>query len=132
MKMQQDVKLKSKEQKLELVLLSLFLFFIVVIIIGIVNQSRGINQDTILTPSFFFSGGIFFILFGFNGIARGQLIEKWTPWVLGSWIKAMTRLFVKQEDDKEKNAWKISLGITALIAGVVCIATGSYDLYRHI
>ena len=132
MKMQQDAKLDPKEQKLEWILLILWLFFMLLIIVGIINQSRGINYDYLLTPLFFFSGGLFFFLFGFNGLAKKQLVEKWTPYILSAWIKLITRLFVTRDNDKERNAWKITLGTVAVIAVLICWITAFYDLYKHL
>jgi membrane protein CcdC involved in cytochrome C biogenesis len=131
MKMQQDVKLNPKEQKLGWILLALFLFLMILIIVGITSQSRGVNYDYLLTPLFFFSGGLFFFFFGFNGLAKKQLVEKWAPYIFSAWIKLIARLFVTRANDKERDAWKITLGIVALIIGLICWITAFYDLYKR-
>jgi hypothetical protein len=130
--MQQDIKLSSGEQKLEWTLLVILFVFLLVIIAGIISQSRGVNYDYLLTPLFFFSGGLFFLLLGFNGLAKKQLVEKWTPDFLSSWIKAITRLIVPGDHDKKNEAWKISLGLVAISTGFICWITAFYDLYKHL
>ena len=131
MNMQQDLETNSKAEKLEWALLALFSFAMLLVVIGIISQSQGVNRDTLLVPSFFLSGGLFFVLFGTNGLTNGKLVEKWTPYVLRAWIKGITRLFIASSIDREKDAWKLTLGMIALIVGGGCIATGLYDLYKH-
>ena len=132
MEMQQSIKLNSKEQKLEWTLLALASVFIILIIVGVISQSRGVNYDYILVPAFFFSGGLFFLLFGLNGIAKGQLIEKWSPFVLTAWTKAIMQIFVMKEKGAQTDVWKITLGLAAVLVGLICIATAINDIYKHL
>ena len=132
MEMQKGVKLNTREQILEWTLLGLAVVFVVLCVIGIINQSKGINGDDILVPSFFFSFGLFFLSFGLNGLVKGQLIEKWTPYILYASIKAFARLFIKKKADTANNAWKVVFGLIAILFGAVCVLTAIYDLQKHI
>jgi hypothetical protein len=132
MEMQKGVKLNTREQILEWTLLGLAVVFVVLCVIGIINQSKGINGDDILVPSFFFSCGLFFLSFGLNGLVKGQLIEKWTPYILYASIKAFARLFINKKADTANNAWKVVFGTMAILFGAVCVLTAIYDLQKHI
>jgi len=112
-------------------LFALFLLFITLIVIGVICQLRGVNYDRILVPAFFFCGGLFFLLFGLNGIAKGQLIEKWTHYVLSAWMKALTKLFTMGSKSSETGTWKVILGIVALLIGLVCTKTAIADVYKR-
>ena len=126
---QQVIKLNYKERKLEWTLCAVALFFLLLIICGVINQLRGVNYDSVIVPLFFFSGGIFFILFGLNGFSKGRLIAKWTPFVIAAWIKAITKLFIKRNNDNY--TWKISLGVLTVCAGLVCVAIAIFDITKH-
>lgn len=130
MEMHQDVKLNSKEQKLEWILLALALVFISLIVIGVISQSKGVSFDHILVPAFFFFGGLFFLLFGLNGITKGQLTDKWTPYILSAWTKAIIKVFTLSNKKNQTNDWKITLGIASFLVGIVCTTIAVYHLYK--
>ena len=119
------------EQRLEWALLALTLLFVSLIVVGVISQSKGVNYDRVLVPAFFFCGGLFFVLFGLNGIAKGQIVEKWTPYVLSAWIKALTQLFSMGNKNADIQAWKVTLGTVALLVGLFCTKTAISDLYKR-
>jgi hypothetical protein len=131
MKIQQDIRLTTKEQQLEWALLVLALLFVLLVIAGIITQAREVRWDNVLIPMFFFCGGLFFVLFGSNGLVKGQLVGKWTPNILRTWMTAITRVFIKRSRDKKGDTWKITFGIASLILGIVCATMAFHDLFSH-
>jgi hypothetical protein len=119
--MEQKIHLTSREQKLEWILIGIAVITALIIIKGIINQISNIDQDSVLTPLFFLLGSGFFILYGLNGIKKGQLTEKWTPILLRKWMNLFAWLIFKIAKVKDEDNWKVILGIFAISFGLISL-----------
>ena len=77
--MKAEIELTKAELKLQLFLILSSLLSFVVIGFGVYFQNKNIDKDYLLVPfllSFWF---VFFGIFVYNGMKKGNLIKKWTP-----------------------------------------------------
>lgn len=105
--MQQYFQLDKKEKTQEWILLSLSIVSFLIIGKGVYNQYHNIDQDEILIPLILIIYAGIFLLYGINGITKGNLTAKWTPFFifeiiiflvrkLGSLTREKARIFTVQ------------------------------------
>lgn len=105
--MQQYFQLDKKEKTQEWILLSLSIVSFLTIGKGLYNQYHNIDQDEILIPLILIIYVGIFLLYGINGITKGNLTATWTPFFifeiiiffvrkLGSLTREKARIFTVQ------------------------------------
>lgn len=112
--------LDKKEKKQEWLLIILALVFFSTIGIGVYCQSHNINYNNVLIPTFCFSFGCFFLLNGYNGVTKGNLILKYAPAGIPFFLQY---LFIKTASfsaHKARAATARMLGILSLLIAGAC------------
>jgi peptidoglycan/LPS O-acetylase OafA/YrhL len=123
--------LDPKEKKQEWLLLSLFILFAFTVGKGVYNQTHHIDQDNILIPLFFFIGGSFFLLYGLNGLRKGNLIQKWTPAYLFNFLVFILNRIFSLPKEKGKSLVARILGMAGIIVAVVCYLTAIVEITKN-
>jgi hypothetical protein len=75
--MQEKIKLKGKEKLLQDILRVVLFSDFAVILKGMYNQSKNIDQDNILVPSFLILSIFFCSIYGINAFTSGNLVNNW-------------------------------------------------------
>lgn len=122
--MKQDFHLSYKEKRIEIILLILAVVTFIIIGKGIYNEKNNINQDNILLPLIMFLYGIFFLIYSFNGLSKGELIGKWTPFYLVPLLVILIIRVIKIQKEKAEKISRITIGILAFIVSLICFITG--------
>ncbi|HKZ68275.1 MAG TPA: hypothetical protein VJ111_18030 [Chitinophagaceae bacterium] len=116
--MKEYFELDPNEKKQEWLLLSLAILVFLIIIKGVYNQQYNIDQDRILLPLLFFIGGTFFFIYGLNGLGKGNLTPKWTPFLIFQISIFLTKRFTSLSAEKARQFVKRSLGVLGLLIGI--------------
>jgi type IV secretory pathway component VirB8 len=114
--------LDADEKRLEWVLLALFVLFAVIIATGVYSQLHGINYDRFLIPAFFLISGTFFTFYGSNGLKKGNLIAKWTPFYLYGLLKFLLSKPGSMKAERAARFSKRILGISGFLIAIICFS----------
>jgi hypothetical protein len=94
--MQEKIKLKGKEKLLQDILRVVLFSDFAVILKGMYNQSKNIDQDNILVPSFLILSIFFCSIYGINAFTSGNLVNNWAD-VSASQLDAFLKLSEKEK-----------------------------------
>lgn len=115
-----DFPLTGYEEKLEWILLIIALISFVIIGLGMYYQNSNGNISLTLVPLLFFVFGTFFILLGYNGLKRGNLLPKWMPFFFNSPRAFIENRTVQDELTVRKfGAINLSLGVLLYILSLL-------------
>ncbi len=116
--MRQYFELDSKEKKQEWLMLTFAILGFLTIAKGVYNQYYKIDQDYILVPLLMtmFSG--YFFVYGINGLTKGNLTPKWTPFFIFQFICFLTKTIGSMTQDRARIFSTKLLGALGLIISV--------------
>jgi len=126
--MKQYFELDANEKRLEWTLLVLFILFAITIGVGVYTQSHDMNLDRILIPVFFSISGLFFLLYGLNGVSKKNLIQKWTPFYIYNILQYFSERLGSVEKVKAKSSVAKILGICGLLISAICFSFAIWDI----
>jgi len=128
--MKEYFELNRKEKRQEWLLLSVSILLFLIVIKGVYNQEHNIDQDNILIPLFFLFGGIFFLIYGMNGLRKGNLTPKWTPFLLFQIALFLTKRLTSLTEENTREFVKKIMGILGLIIGTGLLIIGIFSLMK--
>ena len=122
--MQQYFPLDAKEKKQELLMLAFAILACLTIANGVYNQFHNIDQDYFLIPfsMAMFSG--YFLVYGINGVTKGNLIPKWTPSYIFQFICFLIRKVGSIPKERARMFTTKLLGTFGLIISAVVFTMG--------
>ena len=129
--MRQYFQLDPTEKKQEWLMLTFAILGFLTIAKGIYNQYYKIDQDHILVPLLMtvFSG--YFFVYGINGLTKGNLTPKWTPFFIFQFIYFLTKTIGSMTQDKARSFSTKLLGALGLIISIGCFILIFISLTRH-
>ncbi len=116
--MRQYFQLDAKEKKQEWLMLIFAILALLTIAKGLYNQYHNIDQDHILIPLLLIMFGLYFFVYSINGLTKGNLIPKWTPFYLFQIMIFFTKKIGSNTRDKARILSIKLLGIFGLIISV--------------
>jgi hypothetical protein len=128
--MKEYFELDAKEKRLKWILLLLFILLASTIGAGVYFQSHHINHDRLLVPALFFICGAFFLLFGRNGLMKGNLIQKWTPFYLFDLLQFVVVRLGKVPKERAKTIVGRMLGVGGLLVAAICFSFALWDIVK--
>lgn len=125
--------LDKDERMQERLMLSLAGLFIFNIILGVYTQSRGLySYDAILIPFSMFFGGFFYVINGWNGFGKGNLVLKYVPFYLPLLMQFILKKWFSLSPEKARKAAVRSFGILSLLAGTFCLFLGIVSVVKGV
>ena len=119
--MPQYFQLDSKEKKQEWLMLAFAISGFMTIAKGVYNQYYHIDQDYILVPLVMALFGGYFLIYGINGLTKGNLTPKWTPFYIFHVVCFLTRTIGSTKEGKAKSFSTKLLGVCGLLISIVCL-----------
>ena len=123
--------LDSREKKQEWLLLTFAILGFLIIAKGIYNDFYKIDQDYILVPLLMIMFGAFFLVYAINGITKGNLTPKWTPFYMFQLVCFLTKTIGSMTPDKARRFSTKLLGALGLIISMGCFSFAFISLTRH-
>lgn len=119
--MRKTFRLSINERRLEWLLLILTVFSFIIIGKGVYNQDHNIDQDFLLLSLLSTTYFIIFMILGMNGLKKGNLLPKWTPFFM---FQLIAKIIMKTTNVSEIKAEVITqkiLGIFNVLFGILLI-----------
>ena len=125
--------LDKDEIKLERMIIFCFTLVILTIAIGLCTQWQGrYNFDRFLIPICIFSGGCFYLLNGYNGVTKGNLVVKYTPVGIPFLIQYLFRKAASFPAEKARLVTARLLGIVCLLITTVLFFLGTFVIVKGV
>lgn len=122
--MQQYFQLDAKEKKQELLMLAFAILACLAIAKGVYNQFHNIDQDYFLIPFLMATFTGYFLVYGINGITKGNLLPKWTPFYVFQFVCFLIRKIGSIPKQRARMFTTKLLGTVGLIVSVVIFTMG--------
>lgn len=122
--MQQYFQLDAKEKKQELLMLAFAILACLTIAKGVYNQFHNIDLDYFLVPLFMATFTGYFLLYGINGVTKGNLLPKWTPSYIFQFICFLIRKIGSMPKERARTFSAKLLGTIGLIISAVTFTMG--------
>lgn len=117
--MRQYFELDPKEKKQELLMLTFAILAFATVAKGLYNQYHNIDQDHILVPLLMTMFGGYFLVYGINGLTKGNLTPKWTPFYIFGIVQFLAKRIGSITQDKARIFSTKLLGTLGLIVSIV-------------
>jgi hypothetical protein len=129
--MQKYFELDAKEKKQEWLMIAFAIIAFITIGKGVYNQFYKIDEDIVLIPLVMATFSGYFLFYGINGITKGNVLSKYTPFYI---FQSIVLLVIKtggMERDKAKRFTTIFLGITGLIISAISFSMAIFVLMEN-
>ncbi len=129
--MQQYFSVDAKEKKQELLMLAFSILACLTIAKGVYNQFHNIDQDYFLVPFIMAMFTGYFLVYGINGITKGNLLPKWTPSYIFQFICFLARKVGSMPKERARMFTTKLLGTISLIISVVIFTMGIFQMIHR-